>query len=239
MYIFVFDVDGTLTPSKKEMDTDFKHFFKSFCLKNKVYIVTGNDLDQTEDQLGPDLIKTCEGIFTCGGNEYYSDGKKIYSNRFELTYHEKDIIETLLNRSFFTTRTGYHFEKKTGLVNFSVLGRNATNKQREEYIEWDKKTKERAYLVRKIRSLLPRLDCYIAGDLGIDIHLRGNDKGQIFPFITEDDKKIIFFGDKCNEDENDFHIAILSDQYYHVKSWQETEMILRMEYSVQYPQIKG
>mgnify|MGYP000281745565 CR=1 FL=1 len=138
MYIFVFDVDGTLTPSKKEMDTDFKHFFKSFCLKNKVYIVTGNDLDQTEDQLGPDLIKTCEGIFTCGGNEYYSDGKKIYSNRFELTYHEKDIIETLLHRSFFTTRTGYHFEKKTGLVNFSVLGRNATNKQREEYIEWDK-----------------------------------------------------------------------------------------------------
>lgn len=232
MFIFVFDVDGTLTPTKEKIDTDFRLFFENFCKNNKVYIVTGSEYEVSEDQLGKNIINNLEGFFPCSGNEFYQKNRKIYTNKFELTYHEKDIIETFLNRSLFPTRTGMHFEKRNGLVNFSVVGRNATKRQREEYIAWDKRTGERLYLVKKIRSLLRRLDCSIAGDTGIDIYLNGNDKGQIYPFIVEDDKQIVFFGDKCGEYENDYPLAILADHCYHVKSWQETEMILRTNYSI-------
>ena len=40
---FIFDVDGTLTPSRREIDMDFAVFFTEFCAENKVYLVTGSD----------------------------------------------------------------------------------------------------------------------------------------------------------------------------------------------------
>ena len=40
---FIFDVDGTLTPSRREMDKEFVQFFFEFCTKNDVYLVTGSD----------------------------------------------------------------------------------------------------------------------------------------------------------------------------------------------------
>ena len=36
---FVFDVDGTLTPSRGKIDPEFKQFFDEFCVKNNVYFV--------------------------------------------------------------------------------------------------------------------------------------------------------------------------------------------------------
>ena len=38
---YIFDVDGTLTPSRKKIDPDFLIFFNSFALANEVYLVTG------------------------------------------------------------------------------------------------------------------------------------------------------------------------------------------------------
>ena len=40
---FIFDVDGTLTPSRGIIDLNFKMFFNTFCLDNDVYLVTGSD----------------------------------------------------------------------------------------------------------------------------------------------------------------------------------------------------
>ena len=51
---FVFDVDGTLTPSRGEIDPEFKQFFDKFCIKNNVYFVTGSDKAKTVEQLGED-----------------------------------------------------------------------------------------------------------------------------------------------------------------------------------------
>ena len=44
---YVFDVDGTLTPSRGLIDPEFKAFFNAFCLFNDVYLVTGSDRDKT------------------------------------------------------------------------------------------------------------------------------------------------------------------------------------------------
>ena len=40
---YIFDVDGTLTPSRQKMDPKFKHFFLKFIETNKVWLVTGSD----------------------------------------------------------------------------------------------------------------------------------------------------------------------------------------------------
>ena len=51
---FIFDVDGTLTPSRGTIDAGFKEFFMDFCNKNNVYLVTGSDRPKTIEQIGED-----------------------------------------------------------------------------------------------------------------------------------------------------------------------------------------
>ena len=48
---FIFDVDGTLTPSREEIDGDFAVFFGNFCAENDVYLVTGSDKEKTIEQV--------------------------------------------------------------------------------------------------------------------------------------------------------------------------------------------
>ena len=49
--IYIFDVDGTLTPSRLMMTEKFTKFFDKWSNKNKYYLVTGSDLDKTKEQL--------------------------------------------------------------------------------------------------------------------------------------------------------------------------------------------
>ena len=49
--IFMFDIDGTLTPSRLMMTKEFAKFFDKWSNKNKYYLVTGSDLDKTKEQL--------------------------------------------------------------------------------------------------------------------------------------------------------------------------------------------
>lgn len=230
MYIFVFDMDGTITPSRGRIDEDFRRFFLSFCIQNKVYIVSGSDLSRIEDQLDMEIVRAVEGIFPCTGNEFWLKGRKVYRNNLTLTFHEVDIMQTLLTGSKFPLRTGAHIERRSGMVNFSIVGRNANKSQRASYIEWDRETNERFCIAKKIRTLLPRLDASVAGETGIDVYLKGNDKGQIYPYIHEDDKQIVYFGDRCEEGGNDYPIAMMADMYYNVQGWKETERILREVY---------
>ena len=40
---FLFDIDGTLTPSRSVIDKDFKIFFLKWMENKSVYLVTGSD----------------------------------------------------------------------------------------------------------------------------------------------------------------------------------------------------
>ena len=64
------------------------------------------------------------------------------------------------------------------MLNFSVVGRNASEEQREAYSKWDKSHMERYSLTQDIRREFPNLDAAIGGRISIDIYPRGNDKGQ-------------------------------------------------------------
>ena len=44
---YVFDVDGTLTPSRGEMDKEFANLMEHFTTHNACYLVTGSDRVKT------------------------------------------------------------------------------------------------------------------------------------------------------------------------------------------------
>ena len=60
---FIFDVDGTLTPSRGIIDKEFEKFFLKFCYENYVYLVTGSDYDKTVEQLGKEICEKVERVY--------------------------------------------------------------------------------------------------------------------------------------------------------------------------------
>ena len=67
--MFVFDVDGTLTPSRKEMDPSFKWWFQE-AVQNYCF-VTGSDKDKTVEQVGLDMFIGAKYSFNCNGNDVH------------------------------------------------------------------------------------------------------------------------------------------------------------------------
>ena len=224
---FVFDVDGTLTPSRQLIDSEFADWFLDFTTKNKVYLVSGSDYAKTLEQLGKDICESVAGVYSCAGNALYVKGKQIYANEFELTEDEQQFLEKLLELSSYPERTGQHIEMRLGLCNFSIVGRGANHQQRQSYVQYDTAINERKNLAELITQQFPRLEATVAGETGIDIYLKGKDKSQ----IAADLAPFVFFGDKTVPGGNDHTIALVADMYYAVSSWTDTFNILRAEYN--------
>ena len=81
--IYIFDVDGTLTPSRRPMTHNFEMFFYRWADKNSFYLVSGSDLQKIKEQVPEYILSSAEGIFTCGGNKFYINDSLIYENNFK------------------------------------------------------------------------------------------------------------------------------------------------------------
>ena len=96
------------------------------------------------------------------------------------------------------------------MINFSVVGRNASLAQREDYNHWDISNKEREKITRFINNAYPELNASVGGLISIDIIPKGRDKGQIINYLIGlelDLSEIMFIGDKTYIGGNDYGIA--------------------------------
>ena len=55
---YIFDIDGTLTPSRKQIDLGFEAFMIKFACLYPVYLVTGSNREKTIEQIGLDLYNS-------------------------------------------------------------------------------------------------------------------------------------------------------------------------------------
>ena len=208
--VYIFDVDGTLTEPRKRMSKKFANFFSSWSKDKTLIISTGSDYQKTRQQIPLEILKKFQYIFCCMGNELRnSKGKIIRSNNF---VPESSLIEDLKNivkRSKYKEKTGLHIENRTGMLNFSVVGRNADSQQRKKYNLWDEKNKERLNIVNKLSKKYTDLNFSIGGSISIDIIPVGNDKGQCIDYIIENlnPDNIEFYGDKTSPGGNDYGIV--------------------------------
>jgi len=224
---YVFDVDGTLTESRLPIDPEFKQFFLTWARGKRVYLVTGSDEQKTMEQVGVDLWRAVTKVFQCCGNSVFKKGRKI----FELSWHPEpellQFLSFLLGKSEFPERSGNHIEVRTGLVNFSSIGRDCTQAQRLAYNAWDIESKEREIYCEAVMGLLPHLSATVGGQISIDIYPKGKDKGQLFDLIHG---PICFFGDKTFEGGNDYPLAHRlqekPNQVYQVSGPEETRRII-------------
>ena len=204
---FIFDVDGTLTPSRGKIDAEFLQFMLFFAGTNDVYLVTGSDRQKTLEQVGLDLYNSCKRVYNCSGSDVYETDMNVYRDDWELANNGERFLQDELDFSQFPIRNGNHIEKRPGGVNFSILGRDKDPfKGREEYISWNKIHNERRFIALRIMDMFPELSVALGGQTGIDIGPKGSDKSQILRDFNEDDE-LHFFGDRMEEGGNDYSLA--------------------------------
>jgi phosphomannomutase len=234
---FIFDVDGTLTPSRDRINEDFRLWFLEFVKSNNVYLVTGSDRNKTEEQVGEELFEQVECVYNSSGNTKYKNGICVMNSKnLELP---RDAYAFLLKKSIstdFDIATGNHFESRPGLLNFSIVGRNANRVQRKKYVKFDNSTNERQLISDEFNKKFTKklgLVSQVAGETGLDIIEMGKDKSQILKDFTFQDE-LMFFGDNIQPGGNDYGIAqaikygpYKYSECHNVKSWKETWKILK------------
>ena len=208
--IYLFDVDGTLTPPRQEIEEDFASVFLEWSVNKEIYLVTGSDIKKTREQLFGAIIDACQGVFSCSGNQYWEKNKIVYQNKFRAPNGLLADLQLYLDNSENPVRAGKHVERRPGMINFSTLGRNATLEQRAVYNKWDNRTLEREDIVDYITSNYPQLDVSIGGSISVDIYRKGKDKSQVVEHLRGmygEEIAMIFVGDRCQPGGNDWPLA--------------------------------
>ena len=228
---FIFDVDGTLTPSRGIIDLEFKAFFNSFCLMNDVYLVTGSDKPKTIEQISKHTYNLCKQVYQCNGNDIWEGDNNIRTNEWTLPDLARTFLISCEYESQFNIRTGNHIEERPGMVNFSIVGRNASLYERKQYVDYDTIENERNTIADAFNMMFPDLSAKVGGETGIDISPRGADKSQILRNFDENDT-MHFYGDAMFDGGNDKPLADALQQYqlgfsHQVKGWEHTWEKLR------------
>ena len=231
---FIFDVDGTLTPSRQEIDPDFEKYMIEFSNENNVYLVTGSNREKTIEQIGDTLFHAAKRVYNCSGSDVYEGDLNVYRDEWDVPEDVEEFLMDELHHSKFPIRTGTHVEKRPGGINFSILGRGqgVVLEERDEYVKWDRTHHERKNLAIKIKNRFPDLEVQVGGQTGLDISPLGRNKGQILRDFSKEDF-IYFYGDMMDEGQNDFPLAdaIRKKELgftYHVHSFQHTWDILSL-----------
>ena len=226
---YIFDVDGTLTPSRKQIDSKFWTFFLKFCCSNDVYLVTGSDREKTVEQLGLDICYRAKRVYNCSGCDVYERDVNVYRDTWKPSDEVRQFLQDELDYSQFRIRTDPHIEERPGCINFSILGRGANWEERETYVQWDKDEHERLLIAKRFNERFPDLHATVGGQTGLDIAPHGRDKSQILRDFNEDDE-LHFFGDRCEEGGNDYSLAVEVEKrgglYYNVEDFKETWKLL-------------
>ena len=222
---FIFDVDGTLTPSRQQMDFEFMCFMIKFCCTYDVYLVTGSDRAKTVEQVGLDVYNRSIRVYNCSGADVYEKDINVYKSDWKMPEEVEKFLQDELDYSQFPIRCGNHIETRPGGINFSILGRGegVNLPDREEYVKWDRNTGERISIADRLKNQFSDLNVQIGGQTGLDIS--DNDKSQILRDFNPEDE-LVFFGDMMKEGQNDYPLAQAVDNLggtnYSVNGWQDT-----------------
>ena len=210
MTIYVFDMDGTLTPARLPMTAEFAIHFYEWQKTHKSFIATGSDYAKVEEQLPLSVINAFTGIYCSMGNVLMARGQTVYQKHFVPP------AQLLKRLEEYRRRTAYpgvlydnYIEERIGMINFPVLGRNCPYTERERYCAWDKTSHERLDIRAELLKEFPDLDIAVGGSISMDITPKGCGKGQIARHLraTYPNDEIVFFGDKTFPGGNDFELA--------------------------------
>ena len=251
MKALIFDMDGTLTEPRQPISNEMIEVLRKLPNSYKKYLVTGSDMAKVEEQIPVEfLLSFFDKVFACNGTRVFNtnldlddeskpaEPELVHKVNLIDFYSEADlnhIVNTLLKLAHEThtkIKTGTFVEWRESQINFSVVGRNCTSLQREDYVRWDNKSRERKKLVEQLENKFQGwgLSFRLGGQISIDVTRQGWDKSYAFNNIAEKPEDCVYFGDKIVPGGNDFDIAVLCGKYHDIQHVADTILALNNEY---------
>ena len=167
--IYIFDVDGTLTPSRRPITEDFEAFFSKWAKENTFYLVSGSNLEKIKEQLPNYILNLAAGVFPCGGNQLFINDTQKYNREFKPPEDLLNFLKEKLKNTNYTTKAGNHIEDRGSMLNFSIVGRDCSLEQRQDYFEYDSNVGERSSIAEEINAKWKNIEAVIGGQISIDI----------------------------------------------------------------------
>ena len=224
--IILFDMDGTLTPPRKELDRDLIPALRELAKISEIGIVTGSDHNYVLQQMGL-LMENSEiryklHILPCNGTKYYPPPQAA-THKHELTF-EKNMREQLgelrfalimrhiLQRQaqlhlFNIPLTGHFVDYRGSMINWCPIGRKATDVDRKRFAIFDgadsnfRLDEIKSFINFLKRSCMDDIQIKLGGETSYDIYPRGWDK--TFALQHFEDYECWFVGDRCGHNGND------------------------------------
>ncbi|MEK7641639.1 MAG: HAD-IIB family hydrolase [Patescibacteria group bacterium] len=238
--LIIFDLDGTLAPSKSSVDPEMAELLGKLLERKKVAIMSGGGYPQFETQLLRALPHTGENLSnllimpTSGTKLYIWQGtwREQYSEH--LTLKEKEKIMGALNAAL--KQGGYEqpakiygdlIEDRGSQVTFSALGQNAPL---EAKAAWDPTRTKRDAIVSFLQARIPEFDTRLGGTTSIDITKRGVNKGYGIRKLEEHLKmpleSMVFVGDALYRGGNDYPAKATGIDCIQVSGPEETKKLI-------------
>lgn len=247
--LIVFDMDGTLTPSKAPIDNEMIKLLSRLLNTKSVAVIGGGKYGQFKQQFvrrlprGDNRLKRLF-LFPTSATAFYRFDRKdwycVYSHK--LSPIERKKIKKAFAKTFTVTnykhpsRTyGSVIEDRGTQVTFSALGQDVVAKLGKRGLslkeKWNKYSDIRPRLMKVLRIFLPQFEIRKGGLTAIDVTRKGIDKAygirQIEKQLKIKVREMLFVGDAIYPGGNDYAIVKTGIDYIKVKNPKETKKIIK------------
>ncbi len=241
--IIIFDLDGTLTESKSDMDAEMAGLLSRLLEQKFVAVIGGGSWKQFEDQflrrlLCPPKILTRLHLFPTTATRYFEfkDGKwvEIYSD--SLNTEEKTKIFASFTKSL--EKAGYRkpervwgelIEDRGTQITFSAVGQQAPVEDKKQWNKLNNSIREKA--AGLLRELLPGFEVRTGGLTSVDVTKKGIDKAygvrQIERALGIPISEMLFVGDALYPGGNDHAALETGIEAIQINGPQETKDLIR------------
>jgi phosphomannomutase len=214
--LIVFDLDGTLAPSKSSLDAEMSSLLHDLIGIVKVAVISGGAWQQFETQVLSKLpydesLASLSILPTCGTQffQYTGQWKRLYAEDF--TAEEKEKIVSSLNQA--VRSAGFPVERIWGeaiddrgsQLTYSALGQKAPLEEKEK---WDPDFAKRKKIKAILDTLIPEFSVRLGGTTSIDVTKPGIDKAygirKLRDILGIPLKEMIYVGDALFPGGNDY-----------------------------------
>jgi hypothetical protein len=237
--LIVFDLDGTLAPSKSSLAPQTAALLHDLLEIIKVAVISGGAWEQFEKQLLTDLpqgsrLANLSLLPTCGTKFFQFGGKwtELYSE--DLTPEQKTKIIASLDQAAGDAGCrakqvwGDVIEDRGSQVTFSALGQQAPLAEKET---WDADFSKRKKITAILKTLIPEFSVRMGGATSIDVTKPGIDKaygiGKLRDILHFSLKEMVFIGDALFPGGNDYPAQQAGVVSISVKGPDDTNVVMR------------
>lgn len=236
--LILFDIDGTIAESSQSVSPKMiSKINEKIEAGYDIGIVGGGTFEKASSQLG--TLKITHYFTECGCVYHTRNSYGSIYNVYKKNIRQHDLypqINLLVKEALkFIAKvdyeiTGHFIDLRNGIIYISLIGMSATLEERAKFIELNNIHNYRKKLINILKNKAWELkienEVVIAegGTVGIGIYPKEYDKVQVMEVIKPYGyEEIHYFGDKFEEDGNDYHLLNHTDIIAHrVNSVEDT-----------------